>query len=79
MTLRVKVSKKHQIAVPAEVRRELNIQSGDYLTVEVRDGSIHLKRDLDEILKRLSDLNKVVYVGVNVDQYIDQERESWSE
>lgn len=79
MTLRVKVSKKNQIAVPAEVRHELNIQSGDYLTVEVcDDGSFRVRRDPEDFLKRLSELNKIAFAGVDIDEYIHQERESWN-
>lgn len=78
MTLRVKVSKKNQIAVPAEVRRQLNIQSGDYLTVEVcDDGSVRLRRDTEDFLKRVSELNKIAFARIDVDAYIDQEREPW--
>jgi AbrB family looped-hinge helix DNA binding protein len=40
MTTQVKVSSKHQIAVPASVRRMLSIKAGDYLLVEVEDGSL---------------------------------------
>src|SRR4051812_5295102 len=38
MAVRVKVSKKHPIAVPSSVRKQLGIKSGDALLVEVRDG-----------------------------------------
>ena len=33
MAIRVKVSKKHQIAVPSAVRKQLGIKSGDALLV----------------------------------------------
>ena len=39
---RVKVSSKYQIAVPAAARKLLDIESGDYLLVDIRPGSILL-------------------------------------
>jgi len=42
--LSVKVSTKHQIVVPSAARRQLGIQAGDRLDVEVADGVIHLRR-----------------------------------
>ena len=42
MALRVRVNSKHQITVPASVREELHIESGDYLLVEIRDGHLVL-------------------------------------
>lgn len=38
MAIHVKVSKKHQIAVPSEVRKQLGIEHGDELLIEVRRG-----------------------------------------
>ena len=38
MAIRVKVSKKYQIAVPSVVRKQLGIKSGDALLVELRGG-----------------------------------------
>ena len=36
MAVRVKVRKKHHIAVPSAVRKQLGIKSGDQLLVELR-------------------------------------------
>ncbi len=42
MVLRVKMNKKHQIAVPTAVRKELHIASGDHLLMRIRGGHILL-------------------------------------
>ena len=42
--LSVKVSTKHQIVVPSEARRELDIQAGDRLDVLVSGDSIVLRK-----------------------------------
>ena len=49
MAVRVKVSKKHQIAVPAEVRKQLGIRSGDELLVELRGGRWELRHLSDGV------------------------------
>ena len=38
MTMSVKVSSRFQITVPAATRKQLGIERGDQLIVEVRDG-----------------------------------------
>ena len=79
MTQRVKVSSKHQIVVPAEIRRQLNIESGDYLSVEVQDGHIVLIPEPRNWTAYLLGLHKEVWEGIDVDEYIRQERDSWRE
>ncbi|HEX7471630.1 MAG TPA: AbrB/MazE/SpoVT family DNA-binding domain-containing protein [Candidatus Limnocylindrales bacterium] len=42
--LSVKISTKHQIAVPSEARKKLGLKAGDWLDVEVDGDVIHLRR-----------------------------------
>lgn len=42
--LSVKVSTKHQIVVPSEARRKLDIEAGDRLDVEITDDAIVLRK-----------------------------------
>ena len=42
--LSVKISSKHQIAVPSEVRKRLGLKAGDRLDVEILGDVIHLRR-----------------------------------
>jgi AbrB family looped-hinge helix DNA binding protein len=42
--LSVKISTKHQIAVPSEARRRLGLKAGDRLDVEIEGDVIHLRR-----------------------------------
>lgn len=42
--LSVKISTKHQIAVPGAVRSQLGLKAGDWLDVEVEGDVIHLRR-----------------------------------
>lgn len=75
----VKVSKKYQIAVPAIVRQQLNIQNGDILLVDIQDGMIVLMPEPADYTQSLLGLHKDVWDGVDVQKYIDEERDSWSD
>jgi AbrB family looped-hinge helix DNA binding protein len=44
--LSVKISTKHQIAVPSEARRKLGLKAGDRLDVEIDGDVIHLRRHI---------------------------------
>lgn len=79
MTNRVKVSKKHQIAVPAEVRRELGIKSGDHLLIDVRDGYIVIVPEPDDYARHLRGLHKEIWEGVDPNAYVQDERNAWKD
>jgi len=42
--LSVKISTKHQIAVPSAARKKLGLKAGDRLDVEIEGDVIHLRR-----------------------------------
>lgn len=73
----VKISSKHQIAVPASVRRKLSIKAGDYLLVEVEDGAIILVPKPIDPIEELRGLGREVWEGVDVQDYLDRERDGW--
>ena len=73
----VKVSKRYQIAVPAAARQQLNIQSGDRLIVDIQDGMLILIPEPEDYSKHLAGLHKEIWQGVDVQKYINEERNSW--
>lgn len=73
----VKVSKRYQIAVPAAARQQLNIQSGDRLIVDIQDGMLILIPEPDDYSKHLAGLHQEIWRGIDVQQYINEERNSW--
>ena len=77
MTLKVKVSSKHQIAVPATIRRQLEIDAGDHLLVEVQDGVIVLIPMPADPIEELKGLGREIWEDVDVQDYIDGERAGW--
>ncbi|MGI8913371.1 MAG: AbrB/MazE/SpoVT family DNA-binding domain-containing protein [Chloroflexota bacterium] len=78
MATRVKVSSKHQIAVPAEVRRQLHIESGDHLLMEVRDGVAVLVPEPADYVARLRGLHQEVWQDIDAQEYVRGERDAWT-
>jgi antitoxin ChpS len=75
--MRVKVSSKNQIAIPAAVRKRLRIQEGDHLLVDLREGSVVLIPEPRGYSQHLRGLHRDVWDGTDPDEYIRREREAW--
>lgn len=75
----VKVSKRNQIAVPALARQTLNIKSGDKLLVDIQDGVMVLIPWPDNYTESMTGLHPEVWEGVDVQQYIEDERNAWTD
>jgi AbrB family looped-hinge helix DNA binding protein len=76
--LSVKVSSKHQVAVPSEVRRLLGIKAGDRLGVEVRGDVIVLRPRVQTTAARLRGTGKGIY-GPDPVAYIRALRDEWED
>ena len=77
MTLRVRMNSKHQITLPATVRQQLGIDTGDRFLVTIRDGVIILIPEPKGAVEELRGLYREIWEGVDVQDYIDQERDAW--
>ena len=77
MVLRVKVGDDHAIAIPDEILRQLRIEPGSNLLVDVRDGYLVLLPEPQDYAKHLRGLHREVWEGVDPDEYVRQEREAW--
>jgi AbrB family looped-hinge helix DNA binding protein len=76
---KVKVSKKFQIAIPAEVRRQLGIKQGDELVIDVEGKHALLMRVPESHAADLAGLHADVWAGVDPDEYVRREREAWTD
>lgn len=77
MVDRVKVSSRHQIAVPAAVRRKLQIKSGDHVLVYVRDGYALLMPEPRDYCAHLRGLHREIWEDVEPQDYVRRERDAW--
>lgn len=72
----VKISSKHQIAVPSAIRRALHLKAGDLLVARVRDGEIVLAPQHGDAVEQLGGLYREIWEG-DIQAYIDEERDAW--
>jgi AbrB family looped-hinge helix DNA binding protein len=68
--LSVKVSAKNQIAVPSAARRQLGIEPGDRLSVEVTDDAIVLRLRPEHPSERLRGLGASVWKDKDPVKYV---------
>lgn len=74
----VKVSKRYQVVLPSVARRQLEIEAGDRLLVDVQDGMIVLIPQPANYTEHLAGLHRDVWDGVNTDEHLEQERNAWT-
>jgi AbrB family looped-hinge helix DNA binding protein len=74
--LSVKISTKHQIAVPSEARRKLGLKAGDRLDVEVDGDVIHLRRHVPAG-ERLYGIGAHIWDGTDPAARIRAVRDEW--
>lgn len=71
---RVKVSSKYQIAVPSVARKQLRIEAGDYLLVDVREGSIMLIPEPQSHSRELRGLHGEIWRDIDPVEYVENLR-----
>jgi AbrB family looped-hinge helix DNA binding protein len=75
----LKLNGRNQITLPRDIRRKLNIKQGDHLLVDVQDGIIILipqpKRYTTDYLQGL---HSEIWKGMNIENYLNGEREAWT-
>ncbi len=76
-TISVKVSNRYQIALPSLARKQLNIQAGDRLLVDVQDGIIVLLPQPENYADYLAGLHKDIWQDMDTDAYLERERDAW--
>ncbi len=79
MAFRIKVNNKHQITIPAAVRKELHIERGDHLLVEVRNGHILLMPEPSNYSQHLRGLHREIWEGVDPQEYVQREHDGRAE
>ena len=74
----VKVSSRNQIALPSAVRKQLNIQAGDRLLVDVQGDVIVLLPEPENYVTYMAGLHKEVWRDVDPAIYLNEERAVWN-
>lgn len=73
----VKVSSRHQIVIPKKARAAAGIEVGDELLVEEEGGRLLISRRPTSYAERSLGLGKDTWNGIDAQEYVNGERESW--
>lgn len=76
-TTTVKVSNRYQISLPSLARKQLNIQAGDRLLVDIQDGMIVLLPQPHNYVEHLAGLHQEIWQALDTTAYLDRERDAW--
>lgn len=74
----VKVSSRHQVALPAAARRRLRIEAGDRLLVDVQDGLLILLPCPEDYATAMAGLHQEVWASLDTTAYLEGERDEWN-
>jgi AbrB family looped-hinge helix DNA binding protein len=75
----VKVSKKFQVVIPKEVRKNVSLSAGDQLIVKVEEGKIVMMLKPKSYTEHMHGLHKKIWKHAKVERYVEEERKSWRE
>ena len=73
----VKVSSKYQIVIPLEVRKKINLKSGDRLIIKANNEKIIIYLQPKNYAKYSLGLGKEIWQGIDTTKYVRKERETW--
>ena len=79
MTVVVKLSSRHQVVIPKEARKKLNLHAGDQLIVEVEKEKVVMRPRPKNYTNYMLGLGKKIWQGIDATDYVRKERESWGE
>jgi AbrB family looped-hinge helix DNA binding protein len=77
MSAKVTISEEFSIVIPEEVRQELHLKPGDQVLVDAWRGYVLLVPEGRDYVELLRGLHREIWEGVDPQEYIRQERESW--
>jgi len=77
MKTTVKVSSKFQILIPLEVRKKINLKSGDKLIIKANNDKIIIYPYPKNYTKYSLGLGKEIWKDIDATEYIKKERETW--
>jgi AbrB family looped-hinge helix DNA binding protein len=75
----LKLNARNQTNIPRDIRNKLNIKQGDRLLVDVQDGVIVLIPQPKRYTDYLHGLHSDILEDVDVEKYLNLEREAWGQ
>jgi hypothetical protein len=63
--------------MPAEILRELSIEVGDSLELNIQDGAIVLVPHVSDPIQELRGLGREIWGDEDAQEYVSRQREEW--
>jgi len=73
----VKLSSRHQVVIPKEARKGLDLHAGDQLVVEVEGEKVVLRPRPKNYTNYMLGLGRKTWQEIDATEYVRKERESW--
>jgi len=73
----VRIKAKSQIVIPKEIRSLLGWEEGDELILDVKDRVLEIAKKPHSYTESTRGLGDYVWEGVDIEDYVRGERESW--
>jgi len=77
MQEKVKISKEGHITIPKKVRSSLGLETGDELSINVRDNKIILRKKPKSYTDYMYGLHSEAWKGIDPTEYVEKERAAW--
>ncbi|MEM7535333.1 MAG: AbrB/MazE/SpoVT family DNA-binding domain-containing protein [Chloroflexota bacterium] len=77
MHVTVSDSNHLQIGLPSLLQKELNIQAGDRLIVDIQDGMLIIMPQPDDYVAHFAGFHKETWEDIDTTAYLEQERNAW--
>ena len=77
MSVAVTMSRKNQIIVPREAREKLHLKAGEQFLVLCKEDRIVLIPKPRSFVEKMAGLHREVWEGVDAQNYLNDQRESW--
>jgi len=79
MTTTVTLSSKNQVVIPRDARDALHLKPGNRLLVHVDGDLLIMRPEPSDYVQALAGLHKEVWKGIDTDEYLREERNSWDD
>ncbi|MCL4862372.1 MAG: AbrB/MazE/SpoVT family DNA-binding domain-containing protein [Caldilineaceae bacterium] len=77
IAIAAQVSDKYQVVIPREVRQKLNLQPRDTLLFLIDGDTVIVRPRPASFTEALRGLHREVWAGVDVDEWLKEERDAW--
>lgn len=77
MSIIVKLSSEHTIALPEDLIRKMHFASNDEILVQIEEDKLVLTKKTNDHTSKMRGLHKDIWENVDSEEFLKKERMSW--